>query len=171
MTEKRSRIATERLVLRLFDENDARSGIKLLMNEEVSKTYMIPELKSAEEAGELFRRIAESGREIDRIEYGIYRDGALIGFINDCGIDEDTVELGYVIDPAHKGNGYATEALSAVIGEVFRMGYRRVVCGYFDGNDASRRVMEKCGMIPLSQEDEIEYRGIVHRCLYCYIDK
>lgn len=46
------------------------------------------------------------------------------------------------------------------------MGFRKVKAGYFEENEASRRVMEKCGMKQLSYTDEIEYRGITHKCLY-----
>ena len=46
------------------------------------------------------------------------------------------------------------------------MGFRRVRAGYFEGNDASRRVMEKCNMQPIEATGEEEYRGEVHRCLY-----
>ena len=46
------------------------------------------------------------------------------------------------------------------------MGFRKVKAGYFEENVASRRVMEKCGMKQLSYTDEIEYRGIVHKCFY-----
>ena len=37
---------------------------------------------------------------------------------------------------------------------------------FFEENIASKRVMEKCGMIPIGKEEYIEYRGVVHRCVY-----
>ena len=42
------------------------------------------------------------------------------------------------------GHGYATEAVRAVLEELRDMGFRRVTAGYFEGNEASHRVMEKC---------------------------
>ena len=53
-----------------------------------------------------------------------------------------------------------------MIKELLKMGFRKVKAGYFEENEASRRVMEKCGMKQLSYTDEIEYRGITHKCLY-----
>lgn len=81
------------------------------------------------------------------------------------------IEVGYVISPEYKGNGYATEALKAAIDELFRMGYNHVTAVFFEENAASRRVMEKCGMHLLDMEDTEDYQGVTHRCLYCGIDK
>lgn len=63
-------------------------------------------------------------------------------------------------------NKYATEAVHAMIEELLKMRFCKVKAGYFEENEASRRVMEKCGMKQLSYTDEIEYRGIVHKCFY-----
>lgn len=56
-------------------------------------------------------------------------------------------EVGYVINPEYRGNGYAPEALEAVIKFGFeRLALRRIEARYMEGNIASRRVMEKVGM-------------------------
>jgi RimJ/RimL family protein N-acetyltransferase len=56
-------------------------------------------------------------------------------------------ELGWTLDPAHQGRGYATEALRAVIGACFtQLGLRRVHAGCFAANEPSWRVMERLGM-------------------------
>ena len=104
--------------------------------------------------------------DVEHLAYGIYADDRLIGFINDCGMENDTIEIGYVIHPDYQGKGYATEAVHMMIKELLKMGFRKVKAGYFEENEASRRVMEKCGMKQLSYTDEIEYRGITHKCLY-----
>jgi ribosomal-protein-alanine N-acetyltransferase len=68
--------------------------------------------------------------------------------------------LGYVIAPEHQGKGFATEAVQACIHELFRMGYEHVRAGYFEGNTASRRVMEKLGMqFEGIQRDAIHVKG------------
>lgn len=46
------------------------------------------------------------------------------------------------------------------------MGFRKITAGLFQENIASRKVMEKCGMILTSLVDEEEYRGVVHKCNY-----
>ena len=56
-------------------------------------------------------------------------------------------ELGWMFDPAYGGNGYATEAVRAVIGLCFNeLGLRRIHAGCFADNTASWRLMERVGM-------------------------
>lgn len=55
--------------------------------------------------------------------------------------------IGYMIDPAHAGRGYATEIASALLSLAFDdLGVHRVTAGCFADNVASWRVMEKLGM-------------------------
>lgn len=56
-------------------------------------------------------------------------------------------ELGWTIDPAHQGKGYAPEAVRAVLDVCFGpLGLRRVVAECFADNEASWRLMERLGM-------------------------
>jgi RimJ/RimL family protein N-acetyltransferase len=55
--------------------------------------------------------------------------------------------LGWLLDPAYAGQGYATEAAAELLRICFdELGLRRVVAGAFADNVASVRVMEKIGM-------------------------
>ena len=55
--------------------------------------------------------------------------------------------LGYLLDPAHHGRGYATEMVRAALDLAFGdLGLHRVTAGCFAANIASWRVMEKAGM-------------------------
>ncbi len=56
-------------------------------------------------------------------------------------------ELGWVLDPDHRGLGLATEAVTAAIELcIGRLGLRRVTAGCFADNEASWRLMERVGM-------------------------
>lgn len=56
-------------------------------------------------------------------------------------------ELGWVLDPAHTGAGYATEAVSELLHICFvDLGLRRVTAECFADNEASWRLMERLGM-------------------------
>jgi RimJ/RimL family protein N-acetyltransferase len=56
-------------------------------------------------------------------------------------------ELGWVLDPAHTGHGYATEAVRELLRHGFRdLGLRRVTANCFLDNDTSWRLMERVGM-------------------------
>ena len=96
----------------------------------------------------------------------MYLDGELIGMINDTGIEKGAIELGCVISPSKNSCGYATEATSALMDKLFSDGYTEIIAGAFEENAASRRVLEKCGMVRLDREEYIDYRGASHRCIY-----
>ena len=159
-------IKADRLVLRSFTDKDYAALSALLVNEEIGKTFMLPDFKSEEEKTAMCQRFKALSESADRFVYGIYLSDELIGFINDVEITEDSVELGYVIHPDYKGNGYATEALRAAIDEIHASGFQLVRTGAFEENLASMRVMEKCGMTKEAYENQIKYKGIVHKCIY-----
>jgi RimJ/RimL family protein N-acetyltransferase len=56
-------------------------------------------------------------------------------------------ELGWVLDPARGGRGYAAEAVRELIRICFEdLGLRRVTANCFADNEASWRLMERVGM-------------------------
>jgi ribosomal-protein-alanine N-acetyltransferase len=58
-----------------------------------------------------------------------------------------TVEVGYSIIPAYRGQGFASEATRALIDRALsRPGIRRIVAACLDDNLASLKVLEKLGM-------------------------
>ena len=102
---------------------------------------------------------------------GIYLHDDLIGFLNDVEIDGKEIEIGYVIHPSKKNQGYMTEALNAAIPAMFDAGYSVVRAGAFEENTASIRVMEKCGMHETTKTEEIAYNGNMHRCIFFQVEK
>lgn len=168
---KKKCIKSNRLILKQFQNEDLEYLIDILKNEEVTKTFMVPILND-EKIQILAKKIIAYSDILDdsHFEYGIYLNNKLIGFINDCGITEDEIEIGYVIHPMYHNQGYATEAVAIALNELKEMGFKKVIAGYFSSNIASLRVMGKCGMKKISYENEIEYRGKTHKCLYCSIE-
>lgn len=177
--KKKDMVRTERLILKPFSDSDTDIIAALLADPEITRTFMVPSYETREEYAALAEKLIAFSAPEDTVHFicGIYlpaeepySQDTLIGFIDDCGIDGDTVEIGYVINPVHKGQGYASEAVSAAIEELRDMGFKTVKAGYFEGNNASRRVMEKCGMHRTDEQNSEEYRGEIHRCFYCEIN-
>lgn len=164
--DKASMLKTQRLTLHPFCDNDLEDTIEILSNNEIKKTFMLPDFKSREESVKMFYTLKSLSNDKAHFVYGIYFNERLIGFINDVDISGDAIEVGYVIHPSMKNQGFATEMLSASIQELFRIGYSEIKAGFFEENHASRRVMEKCGMKMISDTSDIEYRGKIHRCIY-----
>ena len=159
-------IKTKRLTIMKIRESDQEAGLDLLTNDIVKQTYMLPDFEKREDAIPLFQRLQKMSVEDKRYIRGIYLNDYLIGYANEVEITDNSVELGYLIHPDYHGQGYMTEALIALIPDLFVRGFDEVVCGAFEENPASLRVMEKSGMILMERTDELEYRGKVHRCIY-----
>lgn len=74
----------------------------------------------------------------------------LIGSIG-LGRDGEEIELGYWIAREWWGQGYATEAVRAVLRLAAALGHRHLVAGHFADNPASGRVLAKAGFKPTGE--------------------
>ena len=155
------------VTLRPILAEDREPMLDILTDDTVKQTYMLPDFADRDAALPLFCRLAELSRDESRYVRGICRDGRLIGFLNDVEIQDGSIELGYVIHPDFQGKGYMTNALRSAVDALFSIGYHEIICGAFEENHASIRVMVKAGMQKIDMSDEIEYRGKLHRCV-CY---
>ena len=74
--------------------------------------------------------------------------GLMVGEASHLGLPPDEGELGYWIGVPFWGRGLIPEAAQALLRRGFEdLGLSRIWCGYFDGNEKSRRVQEKCGFL------------------------
>lgn len=162
---------TQRLEVKYLSEEDREAVLDLLTDDQVKKYYMMPDFTSREEAVPLFERLRQLSVGEDRLVAGIFLSGVFIGIMNEVEIQDKRIELGYALLPKFHSRGYCTEALKGAIEHLFNRGFEEVVAGAFEGNDASFRVMIKSGMQKQEYQDEIEYRGKVHRCVYYAIRK
>jgi RimJ/RimL family protein N-acetyltransferase len=100
------------------------------------------------------------------------RDGALIGdlmiAVEDAWAQAEVAdrargvhaELGWALNPAYTGHGYATEAVRELIRICFAdLGLRRVTANCFADNEASWRLMERLGM----RRELVTVRDSLHR--------
>mgnify|MGYP004695844137 FL=1 len=166
---KKEHIITDRLTLGPYRKEDRERLKEMMQNPKITATFMVPDYCEEVQFYALADKLIEFSQINDTIhlEYGIYLDGCMIGFVNDCGYDDEAIELGYVIDPAFQGRGFATEAVNAVINELREMGFKKVVADFFEENIGSRKVMEKCGMHLNGNSDYEEYRGKKFKCYEC----
>ena len=122
-------------------------------------------------------RYADTMETFDFSSYPARRDlfairlketGRLIGILVLCDETEDACEIGYGLGSDHWGKGYATEAVRCFLEYLFReKGMQTVYASFFAGNDASRRVMEKCGMrYSHFSENELTYLGVPRDLTY-----
>lgn len=169
---KKERIVTSRLILHPYGKKDRVRLVEMMQTTEITETFMIPDYSEESQFYALADKLIEFSQIEDttHFEYGVFLDDYLIGFVNDCGHDDETIEVGYVIDPEFKGQGYATEAVTAAINEFREMGFKKVIAGFFEGNIGSQKVMEKCGMHLSGKSDKEEYRGKELTCYECEME-
>ena len=79
--------------------------------------------------------------------YGIERksDGELMGMIDVVGYHHGNPVIGYCSGRKYWNNGYMSEALEALIKELFSNGYNTIVAEAAKENTGSNRVIQKAG--------------------------
>jgi len=136
-------LETKRLVLRAPRLGDAKTVATLANDRRIAEnTARIPHPYKLSDAEDFITR---AGKPDEAIYLITLRGKTVIGA---CGIVlQDAVpELGYWLGVAHWGQGYATEALHAVIDYAFTdLAHEQLQAGARVTNPASRRVLEKCG--------------------------
>jgi RimJ/RimL family protein N-acetyltransferase len=137
-------LETKRLALRAPRLGDAKTVAALANDRRIAEnTARIPHPYKIADAESFIAGAAKAGEAAFLITL---RDKTVIGA---CGLvfrDEETPELGFWLGVDHWGQGYATEALHAVIDYAFAdMGHEALQAGARVTNPASRRVLEKCG--------------------------
>lgn len=141
---------TKRLILRPWQESDAQSLFEYAKDPAVGPAAGWPVHTDVENSRTIIRNVlsAEETYAVCRKE-----DNRAIGSI---GLMEPRqtvqkvtgkeLEIGYWIGVPFWGNGYIPEAVRELQRHAFEdLGCTAMWCGYYDGNEKSRRCMEKCG--------------------------
>src|SRR3569832_2176369 len=137
-------LETERLTLRKPTLADVKAITRLANDRRIAEnTRRLPHPYHGEHAEQFVNTLADGGRET---VFLIARDFQPIGMV---GIDwraPEAPELGYWRGVDHWGQGFATEAVRAVIDYAFEeFDIENLFAGARVANPASRNVLEKCG--------------------------
>jgi len=148
-------LETERLLLRQMVKSDAEALVAILHGEGVSRWLLNNleqvTLKDEQNYVRAMRRQFEKGQRID----WIICDRITGEPMGNIGISRSPMErmhnkasAGFMLGRAYWGKGYMTEAFGAVLDYAFgTLGLNRVSAGHFEGNVASGRVQQKCGLL------------------------
>ncbi len=143
-------IETERLILRKWTQDDAQSLFTYAQNPNIGPIAGWPPHRDIEESRNVIKNVF-CGAECYAIceKENNIAIGAVELKLNghtDMTERDDECELGYWLGEPFWGRGYMPEAASALIKRGFEeLGMTTIWCGYFDGNEKSKRVQEKCG--------------------------
>ena len=160
---------TERLILDEILESDKEDYfVNISHDKGVLETFICRYAETLEE----FDFSKYLGRK-DLFAVRLRETGQLIGIILYFDETEDSCEIGYGIGSAYWNRGYTTEAVRRFLQFLFEeKGFRKVYASFFTGNDASRHVMEKCGMVyDRFVEKELNYLGVDRDLTYYVIER
>ncbi len=143
-------LETERLFFRRWEDDDAEILFEEASNPEVGPPAGWQPHKNVEESLDIIRNVL-NGPEAYAI--CLKEDGRPIGAIElrlkdntDLTDKDDECELGYWLAREYWGQGIMPEAAQELLRHAFEdLGMTKVWCGYYDGNNKSKRVQEKCG--------------------------
>ena len=146
-------LETERLLLRGWKDEDASSLFKYASDKRVGpsagwlphrdENYSRAVIRTIFAGPETYA-ICLKGREDEPIgSIGLTLEGS-----TERPLAAGEAELGYWVGVPFWGRGIATEASAEMIRHGFEdLGLKRMFCAYFQGNDRSKRVQEKCGFV------------------------
>lgn len=139
---------TERLTLRPWKEEDAKSLYHLAKNPKIGPVAGWPPHESVEDSLNIIRTVFAK-----RETYAIAKDDVPIGCVGllfhpdtNHWWGEGAVELGYWIGEEYWGNGYALEASKRIVQRAFEdLNVTEIYASYRIENNQSKRVLEKLG--------------------------
>jgi ribosomal-protein-alanine N-acetyltransferase len=143
-------LETERLKLRLIRATDAEHIYRTWASDpEVTRYLTWQTHESPEDTRKIVDLWVSEYEKEGTYRWGIERksDGVLMGMIDAVGFRNGVPAIGYCLGRAFWNNGYMTEALKAVISELFTEGYDAVFIEAVVENIGSNRVIEKAGFI------------------------
>lgn len=145
-------LETNRLILRRWEESDAESLFEYAQDPDVGPIAGWPPHKNVEESLDVIKHVF-TGAEC----YAICEKASnkAIGAIElklnghtDMTERDDECELGYWLGKPYWGGGYVPEAAREILRHGFEdIGMTTIWCGYYDGNNKSKRVQEKVGFV------------------------
>lgn len=143
-------IETERLILRPWKETDAEDLYEYAKDPEVGPIAGWPVHTSVENSLEIIREVLSAEGSF---AVCLKEDNRAIGSVglippmqSHTEAADTEIEIGYWIGVPFWGKGYIPEAVKALQKHAFEnLGCTAIWCGYYDGNEKSRRCQEKCG--------------------------
>lgn len=150
-------LETPRLLLRPWKESDAESLYEYAKDPRVGPIAGWPVHTSAENSRDIIREVLSAAESyavtIRGDDTAIGSIGLMIG--SNLSLPQSEGEIGYWIAVPYWGQGYIPEAAKELIRHGFEdLGLVSIWCGYFEGNNKSKRVGEKCGFEYVHTEEK-----------------
>ncbi|MGV3022843.1 GNAT family N-acetyltransferase [Streptococcus suis] len=143
-------IETPRLLLRPWTVDDAENLFALASHPEIGLRAGWPAHQSLEESRNVIETVftqPETYALVDKITgKPVGAISLMIGGASKLTTSDKEAELGYWLGRDYWGQGLVPEAIRKLLCHAFEtLKLETVWCGYFEGNEQSRRAQEKCG--------------------------
>ncbi len=140
-------IRTNRLLLRPVERGDAPRFAELCNDRSIANnTSRIPHPYTAEDARNFVDYAIQATAKSNEFPFAVCRNDNIIACAGVLANSAKSFELGYWVGADDRGKGIAGEAAAAVTCFAFeKLAATIVTAGYFIGNPASGRVLEKLG--------------------------
>ena len=174
-------LKTERLILRRWEESDAENLYQYAKDPDVGPIAGWPPHTSVSESLSVIRLVLsaeecyavclkEDGKAIGAIELKLNGHTGMTDRDDEC-------ELGYWVGKPFWGQGIMPEAVREILRYAFEdLRMQKVWCGYYDGNEKSKRVQEKTGFryqwtakdvaVPLMHEKRTEHVNLITKDIW-----
>lgn len=146
-------VRTPRLILRTFRTEDLEPLLAFHRDPDVVRYVPFAPRDREAMATVLERKVGSTvlRQEGDLIELAVTlaADGTVVGDVLLAlrSLEHQTIEVGYIFSPEHGRNGYATEAVRALLDVAFgELGARRVTARVDARNQASRALLDRLGV-------------------------
>ena len=157
-------LETERLILRPWVDADAESLYEYAKDERVGPAAGWLPHGSVEESREIIRTVLS---EPETYAVCLKEDNRAVGSIGLMAGAESMLdlpanegEIGYWIGVPFWGRGLIPEAVRELIRYAFEeLGLETLWCGYFDGNEKSKRCQEKCGFVYHHTKEKLYWKA------------
>lgn len=145
-------LETERLILRHWKESDAADLYEYARDPDVGPIAGWPMHTSVENSREIINTVFDAE---ETYAVCLKTDCRAIGCIaitigkeSNMNLPDDEGEIGYWIGKPFWGQGLIPEACVKMIHHGLNdLKLNKLWCGYFEGNEKSKRVQEKCGFV------------------------
>ncbi len=154
LKHKKMKLQTERLILRAWQESDAKALYKYANNPNIGPMAGWPPHTSVENSLEIIKTVLSAPETYAVVLKETSEAIGSIGVIfsrsetKSAKMRENECEVGYWIGEPFWGQGLIPEAVNELLRYIFEdLHLAAVWCGYYDGNEKSKRVQEKCGFV------------------------
>jgi RimJ/RimL family protein N-acetyltransferase len=153
-------LETPRLILRRWSVDDAESLFKYAKDPKIGPIAGWPAHTSVDNSREIIETVLSAEETYAVV---LKQTGEPVGSIGlmtnkNCNIEtvaENEGEIGYWIGVPYWGMGLIPEAVRELQRRAFEdLGMTTLWCGYYEGNEKSRRVQEKCGFTFLRMDKD-----------------